>query len=215
VSKAHSTFQPADKCPVQPYGDSKNPLIEAGPLPLYRCIPLQSFLWAKTFHFFPWALSTLGPVYLRSVLEVVFLSHLSAFTFLSSWYVFTGRPLHIDHNGIAVTHSRNPNRSASREVACHPARFLAMRSMQTRRIFNDLQWSVFDFWHCAKLAVASLCFWQVIPEAGLIGVEWRMIFDGSLMELQYHEDLVWNLEMLKTWLIWKLQNAIGGVHPTE
>ena len=57
----------------------------------------------------------------------------------------TGRPLHIDHNGIAVTHSRNPNRSASREVACHPARFLAMRSMQTRRIFNDLQWSVFDF----------------------------------------------------------------------
>ena len=44
VSKAHSTFQPADKCPVQPCGESKNPLIEAGPRPLYRCIPLQSFL---------------------------------------------------------------------------------------------------------------------------------------------------------------------------
>jgi len=28
IAQAHSTFQPADKCPVQPYGDSKNPLIE-------------------------------------------------------------------------------------------------------------------------------------------------------------------------------------------
>ena len=35
----------------------------------------------------------------------------------------------------------------------------------TRRIFNDLQWSVFDFLTFAKLAVASVCFWQVIPEA--------------------------------------------------
>ena len=64
------------------------------------------------------------------------------------------------------------------------------------------------FWHFAKLAVASVCFWQVIPEAGLIGVEWRMIFDGSLMEL-HHEDLVWNIVMPNTCLIWKLQHIIG------
>ena len=31
-------------------------------------------------------------------------------------------------------------------------------------------------------------FWQVIPEAGLIGMEWRMIFEMNLMDLQYLED---------------------------
>ena len=49
MSKAHSTFQPADKCPAQPCGDSKNPFIEAGPLSLHRCIPLSSFCNSKLF----------------------------------------------------------------------------------------------------------------------------------------------------------------------
>ena len=154
----------------------------------------------RSFHEFPWALSTLGPVYLRSVLEVVFLSHLSAFTFLSSWYVFTGRPLRIDHIGIAVTHSRNPysgpiDRPVEKLPAIQRVSWLwgQCRCGESSMIFNG---PYLIFWHFAKLAVASLCFWQVIPEAGLIGVEWRMIFDGSLMELQYHEDLVWNFVIL-------------------
>ena len=32
-------------------------------------------------------------------------------------------------------------------------------------------------------------FWQVIPEAGLIGVEW-MIFEMNLMDLQCLEDSI-------------------------
>eukprot|EP00435_Cladocopium_sp_Y103_P036439 s574_g9.t1 len=49
IAQVHSTFQPADKCPVQPYGDSKNPLIEAEA----KCSELQQELeelWLEKQH---------------------------------------------------------------------------------------------------------------------------------------------------------------------